>query len=233
MGKEYNSDLHAGQRLVGRSNVQNPNPQNLSLEHLGLGKCLLGAPMPESEARVLDPDWMPDVPFNDPPVSAAVLIALVRRAHGYGVVFTQRSSGLRAHSGQIAFPGGKLDAGDPGPGAGALREAHEEIALVQENARILGYLPAYVTGTNYLITPVVAEVFGDPVFTPNPLEVDEIFEVPLGFLLDKGNYSHLKLERNGHKFQTWQLIFKSHTIWGITANLARKFADMTLSGQRE
>lgn len=223
MGKEYNSVLRADHILS----------QHLNLENLSLEQCLLDAPMPESEARVLDPDWMPDVPFNDPPVSAAVLIALVKRGSGHGVVFTLRSSGLRAHSGQIAFPGGKLDASDRSPGAGALREAQEEIALVQENARILGYLPAYVTGSNYLITPVVAEIIGDPVFTPNPVEVDEIFEVPLGFLLEKNNYSHLKLERNGHNFQTWQLIYKSHTIWGITANLARKFADMALTGQKE
>ncbi|MCF6301736.1 MAG: CoA pyrophosphatase [Devosiaceae bacterium] len=197
----------------------------LELEH-----CLLGSPMPESEACLLDPDWMPDVPFNDPPVSAAVLIALVKRTHGYGVVFTLRSSGLRAHSGQIAFPGGKLDASDLDPGAGALREAQEEIALERQNAKILGYLPAYMTGTNYLITPVVAEITGNPVFVPNPVEVDEIFEVPLSYLLHPPNYSELKLERNGHKFKTWQLLYKSHTIWGITANLARSFRDRVLAG---
>ena len=191
---------------------------------------LLDAPMSLDRAKLLDADWVPDVPFNDPPVAAAVLLTLINRPEGFTIVFTLRSKGLRAHSGQIAFPGGKLDAGDTGPGAGALREAAEEIDLNPASARILGYMPSYLTGTNYIITPVVAEISGQPEFKPNPREVDQIFEVPLSFVLHKDSFSKLTLTRNTRIYSTWQMNYGAHTIWGITANLLRKFHDMALSG---
>jgi len=178
------------------------------------------------EAQELVPDWIPDVPFHDPPASAAVLIALVKRSTGICVVFTLRSKGLRSHSGQIAFPGGKLDKTDNGPGAGALREAEEEIALDPKMAKILGYMPSYLTGTNYLITPVVAVVDGAARFSPNPLEVDEVFEVPLDFIMDETSFSIFSIMRGGREHKTWQLKHEQHIIWGITANLIRNFRDM-------
>ncbi len=188
---------------------------------------------PESEARELVPDWIPDVAFNDPPVSAAVLIALVERAGGFNLVYTLRSRGLRAHSGQIAFPGGKIDATDKNPGAGAVREAHEEIGLEPSDVTILGYMPPYLTGTNYLITPVVAAVHSGPVFVANPAEVDEVFEVPLDFVAGRQNFSKFSIKRHGREHSTWQLIFGVHTIWGITANLSYNFMDLVLTGYKE
>jgi hypothetical protein len=90
---------------------------------------LLGEP-PSLESGVdLVPDWQPLRPFERPPVPAAVLIALVRRPEGYTVLYTERSPDLRAHSGQVAFPGGKIDGADAGAAAAALREAHEEVGL--------------------------------------------------------------------------------------------------------
>ena len=91
--------------------------------------------------------------FSSPPRDAAVLIALVRRGEELSVLYTERSPDLRSHSGQIAFPGGKIDPDDNGPGDAALREAWEEVALDRDDARILGYMPAYFTGSNYMITP--------------------------------------------------------------------------------
>jgi len=179
-----------------------------------------------SEATELVPDWIPDVAFHDPPAPAAVLIALVKRKTGIGVVFTLRSKGLRAHSGQIAFPGGKLDEEDADPGAGALREAQEEIGLEQKKAKILGYMPSYLTGTNYLIIPVVAAVEGDAKFIVNPLEVDEVFEIPLDFILQEESFSTFSIERGGRVHKTWQLNHDDHVIWGITANLIRNFRDL-------
>ncbi len=193
-------------------------------------KRLLDKPVPESEAVLLDPDWIPDVPFNDPPVSAAVLIALVEREHGLCVVYTLRSSGLRSHSGQIAFPGGKIDPQDAGASAAALREAREEIGLDPAAARVLGYMPAYMTGTNYLITPVVASVTGNPHFRPNPVEVDEVFEVPLATIMKEESFSRFAINRNGRVHRTWQLEHEVHVIWGITANLTRGFRDLALVG---
>ena len=123
---------------------------------------LLATPQAAEDTATLVPDWTPEGGFRPPPRDAAVLIALVRRAERFSVLYTERSPVLRSHSGQMAFPGGKIDPTDEGPADAALREAHEEVALEREDARVLGYLPAYFTGTNYLITPVVAEVTAEP-----------------------------------------------------------------------
>ncbi len=195
---------------------------------LHIGERLLARAPSFDDARELVPDWIPDVAFHDPPAPAAVLIALVERACGISVVFTLRSKGLRAHSGQIAFPGGKLDEGDADPGEGALREAQEEIGLEREKAKILGYMPSYLTGTNYLIIPVVAVVDGDVEFVANPLEVDEVFEIPLDFIFREESFSTFSIKRGGRVHKTWQLGHDEHVIWGITANLIRNFRDMVI-----
>ncbi len=127
---------------------------------------LLAEPQPLGMASDLAPDWVPDIPPGRPPVEAAVLIALVRRAEGLSVLYTERSPDLRSHSGQIAFPGGKVDPTDRDVADAALREAWEEVSLERADARVLGYLPLYYTGTNYLITPVVAVVEPSGPFIP-------------------------------------------------------------------
>lgn len=157
---------------------------------------------------------------------AAVLIALVRRPEGLTVLYTERSPDLRAHSGQVAFPGGKVDAGDADVAAAALREAHEEVGMARSDARILGYMPTYYTGTNYLITPVVAEVHPSGPFVPNPGEVHSVFEVPLRRLVDPASFGEFRISRNGKEHRTWQIDHDGHRIWGITANLTRLFADL-------
>jgi 8-oxo-dGTP pyrophosphatase MutT (NUDIX family) len=144
---------------------------------------LLPSPQAAEETATLSPDWMPEGGFSSPPRDAAVLIALVRREEALSVLYTERSPELRSHSGQIAFPGGKIDATDRGPGDAALREAWEEVALDRDDARILGYMPAYFTGSNYMITPVVAEVRPHRAFVGNPSEVKTVFEVPLPLLM--------------------------------------------------
>ena len=196
------------------------------LVHIG-GK-LLDRPKSIKGAALLVPDWLPDVPFSEPPVPAAVLIALVAREGGYSLLFTQRSLGLRAHSGQISFPGGKIDAGDRDAGVAALREAHEEVGINPKNATILGYMDPYQTGTNYVITPVVAVVEQAGAFVANPKEVDEVFEVPLAFAARAKNYSRFVVRRKNIEHSTWQLDYGGHMIWGITANLTRHFRDLAL-----
>ena len=183
---------------------------------------------PPAPAGDLLPDWQPLVPFSRPPVSAAVLIALVRRPEGHTVLYTERSPDLRAHSGQVAFPGGKVDREDRSVAAAALREANEEVGLLAADARVLGYLPIYFTGTNYLITPVVAEVLPSGPFVPNPSEVHSVFEVPLSRILDSGTYGRFRIHRGGEEHSTWQIDHEGHTIWGITANLTRQFRDLVL-----
>jgi 8-oxo-dGTP pyrophosphatase MutT (NUDIX family) len=188
--------------------------------------------MPEPEPLDLTaefvPDWMPDIGFDRPPVPAAVLIALLVRPDGLNVLFTERATSLRAHSGQVSFPGGKIDPEDDGPGAAAVREAFEEVALDPAEVKILGYMPHYFTGTNYLITPVVAVARPTKPFLLNPREVSDVFEVPLARLALLESYGTFRIARNGVEHTTWQIDHEGHRIWGITANLTRRFRDLAL-----
>ena len=192
---------------------------------------LLRAPEPVDETVGLAPDWTPDTPHARPPVAAAVLIALVRRAEGLSILYTERSPELRSHSGQIAFPGGKVDPADADAADAALREANEEVGLNRADARVLGFMPLYYTGTNYLITPVVAVVEPRAPFVPNPGEVRSVFEVPLDYLMSPQNFSTLRLRRGEREHSTWQIEHGGLVIWGITANLTRRFHDVALAGE--
>jgi 8-oxo-dGTP pyrophosphatase MutT (NUDIX family) len=189
---------------------------------------LLTTPQPMPDHDDLVPDWMPEVALDRPPVPAAVLIALVRRAGRYSVLYTARAGTLRNHSGQVAFPGGRIDAEDHDAAYAALREANEEVALVPADAQVLGYMPYYFTGTNYFITPVVAVVEPRAPFVANPQEVDAVFEVPIDFIADAQSYDTLTVTRRGKEHRTWKLDHSGHRIWGITANLTRRFRDEVL-----
>ncbi len=189
---------------------------------------LLSEPQPFDAAAGMAPDWVPDKPPGRPPVPAAVLIALVRRPAGLSILYTERSPELRAHSGQIAFPGGKVDPTDASAADAALREAWEEVQLNRADARVLGFMPLYYTGTNYLIQPVVAVVDPSAPFIPNPAEVRSVFEVPLQYLMQPESFSTFRIERNGREHSTWQIEHSGLVIWGITANLTRRFHDLAL-----
>lgn len=174
---------------------------------------------------------MPEGGFAGPPRDAAVLVAIVRRGEGLSVLYTERARELRSHSGQIAFPGGKIDATDRGPAAAALREAHEEVALDPADAQVLGYLPVYFTGSNFLITPVVALVEPRRDFVPNPGEVQSVFEVPLPVLMQEASFGTYRIRRKDVEHSTWQIVHEGFVIWGITANLTRRFYDLVLRAE--
>ena len=151
---------------------------------------------------------------------AAVLVPIVRRSEAT-VLLTQRTSTMRQHSGQIAFPGGKVDRADGSPLMAALREGEEEIGLDRRLVTPLGYLDPYITGTGFRITPVVGLV--EPTFklAINPIEVDDAFEVPLGFLMEPGNYQRHAREFQGRTRRYYAIPFGERYIWGATAGIIR------------
>ena len=156
-----------------------------------------------------------------PPKPAAVLVPVVMRDGAASVILTERASDLRQHSGQIAFPGGKVDPEDAGPLDTALREAEEEIGLERRHVRPLGYLDPYLSGTNYLVVPAVALVAPDARLSLNPFEVAAAFEVPLPFLMDPRNHELHARELNGRIRQYYAMPFEDRYIWGLTAGIIR------------
>lgn len=175
-----------------------------------------------------DYDLNPEIPL--PPgrrLRPAGVLVPVLFAHGEArVVLTKRSSALRHHPGQIAFPGGKQELSDPDIRATALREAQEEIGLVPETVEILGHLPRHETVTGFDVTPVLGRVHAP--FEPRPEqgEVAEVFDVPLAHLLDLSRY---RVERRRWK-GVWRCYytvpFGPYYIWCATARILRMMAGM-------
>lgn len=154
--------------------------------------------------------------------AAAVLIAAVERDGQAALILTERTPHLRAHSGQVAFPGGKIDPEDDGPVGAALREAEEEIGLTADRARPVGYLDPYITTSGYRIAPVVAVV--DPAFepAPNAEEVAHVFETPLAFLMDPARHERRSRPWQGKERFFYAMPYGDHYIWGVTAGIIRQ-----------
>ena len=151
---------------------------------------------------------------------AAVLIAIVEHEHPT-VLLTQRAAHLNDHAGQIAFPGGKIDATDASPLDAALREAEEEVGLDRRFVEPLGYLDLYATGFGYRILPTVARVKPGFSLTINANEVESAFEVPLAFLMDPANHQLHSKEFRGFERSYYAMPFAERYIWGATAGILR------------
>lgn len=154
---------------------------------------------------------------------AAVLIPIVSHEIGPSVILTLRSANLRKHTGQVAFPGGAIDAGDLTAVDAALREAEEEIGLSRHVPKVIGQLPDYVSGSGFRIKPIVALVPPQQPLKINPDEVAEVFEVPLAFLMDPDNHIHASREWQGVERFYYEIPFQPHRIWGVTAGIIRAF----------
>ncbi|WP_111431964.1 CoA pyrophosphatase [Rhodobacteraceae bacterium DSL-40] len=187
----------------------------------------LAAPRPGSSDYDLNPDARPR--RAQPLRPASVLVPLVERGTSMNVILTRRAARLRHHPGQIAFPGGKQDAGDASPLAAALREAHEEIGLEPGDVTVLGTFDAHETVTHFLISPFVGLV--SPAFEPriDRTEVDETFEVPLAFLLDPANLQIHRFRRMGHWRHYYAIPYGPHYIWGATARMLKALGDRVRS----
>ena len=174
-----------------------------------------------------DFDLHPDIVLPEDRVlrDAGVLIGIRPRPEGAVVVLTKRSSALKHHPGQIAFPGGKVDAGDDGVIGAALREAEEEIGLPRDAVEILGTLPPHETVTRFLATPVLGLITREVAYQPELGEVAEVFEVPLDHLLDPANFSVQSRRWRGHRRAYFTVPWGPYYIWGATARMLRALAD--------
>jgi 8-oxo-dGTP pyrophosphatase MutT (NUDIX family) len=160
--------------------------------------------------------------------AAAVLVPIIARPEGLTVLFTRRTAQLKAHSGQISFPGGRAEPGDPSAQHTALREAEEEIGLPPARVELLGQLPEYHTRTGFRVTPVIGLIQPPLEVLPDAREVDEVFEVPLAFLLDPANHRRESREIGGRMASYYVIEHQGRIIWGATAgmlvNLYRQLA---------
>ncbi len=148
---------------------------------------------------------------------AAVLVGLVDRGEGLQVLLTRRTEALRHHAGQISFPGGRIETHDADPVAAALREAQEEIGLAPAQACALGYLDSFVTITGFHVFPVVAAIAPSFSAQRDPGEVDEVFELPLDFLMDPANARQLLVEYRGGQRTLIEFVHQHYRVWGATA----------------
>lgn len=166
--------------------------------------------------------------LDRPARPASVLLALLERADGPTVLFTERAAHLKDHAGQISLPGGRIAAGET-PAEAALREAHEEVGLVPAAVEVVGLLDGFLTGSGFAIVPVVG-VVADPDFVavPDPREVAGVFEVPLAVVLDRTAMGVGYFERHGSRLLTYELHYGGRRIWGATAAVLRNFQEVIL-----
>ena len=165
--------------------------------------------------------------IEHPPFShAAVLVPLFKKDGSCHLLFTKRSEQVKYHKGEISFPGGMVDEGDQELIGTALRDAFEEIGLKETDVQIIGILDDIVTTTEFIVTPIVG-LFPYPYpFRISQVEIAELIEVPLSFLLTEENLSEKEIFRGDQKEIIYFYQYGNHTIWGATARILKQFLDL-------
>ena len=189
-------------------------------------KQRLARPLPSDIQGMSDGFRMPGREGSTIP--AAVLVPIVNRPAGLTLLLTQRDADLPDHPGQISFPGGRVEPEDASLAYTALREATEEVGLSPDNVTILGELTPYETVTGYRVTPLVGWIEPPFELQPNPIEVEDVFEVPLAFLLDRLNHQRHFRMLGDVRVEFWAIPYRERYIWGATAAMLL-ILDRTLS----
>jgi 8-oxo-dGTP pyrophosphatase MutT (NUDIX family) len=168
------------------------------------------------------------------PRAAAVLLPLFRAEGRWRLLYIRRAvNALDRHSGEVAFPGGRIEPADPHPTGAALREAEEEIGLAPHQVEVLGCLPAFLTASNYLVTPVVGRVPWPLELRPDPAEVARVFSLPLRWLADPGHHELRPWLPRGHHRPRPVLFFQEHDgerLWGVSARITLSLVQALVGG---
>lgn len=159
------------------------------------------------------------------PRAAAVLVPFVRRAEALSILFTRRNENLRTHAGQISFPGGGVEESDADAIAAALRETNEETGIAPGLVEPFGYLDGLDTVSGYNVTPVTGFVSGDYSLRLHAEEVDEVFEVPLSFILEPGRLQREHILWRGRERDIYAVVWEGRRIWGATAAILKNLLD--------
>lgn len=193
-----------------------------AIDHIGQIRRALAAPGGASSDYDLNPAVV--LPEGRKLRPAAVLCAVQEGPGGLELILTKRSSRLKHHPGQIAFPGGKIDEGDDGPIAAALREADEEIGLPPDTVDILGTLPGHETVTGFIVTPVIGVVTRPFQAMPEAGEVEEAFRVPFGHVTDPAKFVVQWRYWQRKRRYYFTVPYGPYYIWGATACILRGLA---------
>ncbi len=158
-------------------------------------------------------------------ISAAVLVPLVVTVTGIDIVLTRRTQHLKAHPGQISFPGGRIEPDDESPAHAALRETREELGVETDHIELFGALDALDTTTGYFVYPVVGRMPAELTYAPDSSEVSEVLQIPLDYVLDRNHHQQQRRVISGRMREFYVIQYRQYEIWGATARMLVNFAE--------